>query len=90
MEVNDEKLIDVAMYNAYYVLTGKKKEKELIEKNLGTFLYNPINGKKSIYTVIDDVIDYMEGLEEYEKCQELIDIKKNLLINIEHSKKTKV
>ena len=32
MEVNDEKLIDLAMYNAYYVLTGKKQERDLINK----------------------------------------------------------
>ena len=43
MEVNDEKLIDLAMYNAYYVLTGKKQEKDLINKDQGSFLYNPMN-----------------------------------------------
>ena len=87
MEVNDEKLIDLAMYNAYYVLTGKKAESDLIDKNLGSFLYNPINGRKSLYENIDDVIDYMEDLEEYEKCKELLDIKNKLLITNKLQKK---
>ena len=87
MEVNDEKLIDLAMYNAYYVLTGKKVESDLIDKNLGSFLYNPINGRKSLYENIDDVIDYMEHLEEYEKCKELLDIKNRLLITNKQQKK---
>jgi hypothetical protein len=87
MEVNDEKLIDLAMYNAYYVLTGKKVESDLIDKNLGSFLYNPINGRKSLYENIDDVIVYMERLEEYEKCKELLDIKNRLLITNKQQKK---
>ena len=87
MEVNDEKIIDLAMYNAYYVLTGKKKEADIINKNLGSFLYNPINGRKTLYENIDDVIEYMEHLEEYEKCKELLDIKNKLLITNKEQKK---
>tara|TARA_R100000781_G_scaffold89628_1_gene55185 strand:+ start:100 stop:372 length:273 start_codon:yes stop_codon:yes gene_type:complete len=83
MEVNDEKLIDLAMYNAYYVLTGKSNESDIIAKDKGSFFYNPLNGRKSLYENIDDVIDYMEGLEEYEKCAELRDIKNELLISKE-------
>jgi hypothetical protein len=86
MEVNDEKLIDLAMYNAYYVLTGKAIESDIISKDKGSFLYNPLNGRKSLYENIDDIIDYMEDLEEYEKCAELRDIKNELLI----SKKSKI
>jgi hypothetical protein len=87
MEVNDKKLIDLAMYNAYYVLTGKKIESDLIDKNLGSFLYNPISGRKSLYENIDDIIIYMERLEEYEKCKELLDIKNRLLITNKLQKK---
>ena len=36
---------------------------------------------------IDDVIVYMERLEEYEKCKELLDIKNRLLITNKQQKK---
>ena len=87
MEVNDEKLIDLAMYNAYYVLTGKKQERDLINKDQGSFLYNPMNGRKDLYENIDDIISYMESIEEYEKCIDLLDIKNELLITKQKVKK---
>ena len=42
---------------------------------------------KTLYENIDDVIEYMEHLEEYEKCKELLDIKNKLLITNKEQKK---
>ena len=46
-----------------------------------------MNGRKDLYENIDDIISYMESIEEYEKCRDLLDIKNELLITKQKVKK---
>ena len=76
------------MLHSYYVLTYKVPYETLLEKGSSVALiFNPT---KPVIAMDDDVydvlIEYFEGEEDYEKCQELLDCKK---INI-HFKKSEL
>ena len=66
-------MIDECMINSYKVMTFKSTvEKILNENNKAMFYGNPLD-----YTTedIDEVIEYFENTEEYEKCGELLEEK---------------
>ena len=66
-------MIDECMINSYKVMTFKSTvEKILNENNKAMFYGNPLD-----YTTedIDEVIEYFENTEEYEKCSELLNEK---------------
>ena len=69
-------MIDKCMNNSYKVMTSLLKERtveSILEKdNKAMFYGNPLD-----YTTedIDEVIDYFENTEEYEKCGELLEEK---------------
>lgn len=81
MEEFDE---DVCMMNSYLLITGKKSiEQFMLEEDVLYFIFNP---HKSTVTkeikVYDCLIDYFISTEEYEKCSELVELKKvNQLIS---------
>ena len=64
-------MIDKCMNNSYRVMTLKSTVEDILEKdNKAMFYGNPLD-----YTTedIDEVIDYFENTEEYEKCGELLE-----------------
>ena len=66
-------MIDKCMNNSYKVMTFKSTVEDILEKNNKAMFYgNPLD-----YTTedIDEVIDYFENTEEYEKCGELLEEK---------------
>ena len=76
---NDDEIYHESMINAYNLLTNKKSLDQLIDRSyengsISGFPFNP-----TIKVVNDDVydkiIEYFCELEEYEKCQEILDIK---------------
>ena len=76
---NDEELYHESMINAYQLLTNKKSLEQIIdsgyeEGSITGFPFNPTI-KVMNNDVYDKIIDYFCELEEYEKCQEILDIK---------------
>ena len=66
-------MIDKCMNNSYKVMTLKSTVEDILKKdNKAMFYGNPLD-----YTTedIDEVIDYFENTEEYEKCGELLEEK---------------
>ena len=66
-------MIDKCMNNSYRVMTFKSSLEDILEKdNKAIFYGNPLD-----YTTedIDEVIEYFENTEEYEKCGELLEEK---------------
>ena len=66
-------MIDKCMVNSYKVMTFKSTVEDILKKdNKAMFYGNPLD-----YTTedIDEVIDYFENTEEYEKCGELLEEK---------------
>ena len=76
------------MLTSYYVLTNKIGYEKLLEQGENVALiFHPT---KPIIPMEDDVydilIEYFEGIEEYEKCQDLLNCK---LLN-QHFKKSEL
>ena len=66
-------MIDKCMNNSYKVMTFKSTVEDILKKdNKAMFYGNPLD-----YTTedIDEVIEYFENTEEYEKCGELLEEK---------------
>ena len=66
-------MIDECMINSYKVMTLKSTVEEILDSNNKAMFYgNPLD-----YTTedIDEVIEYFENTEEYEKCSELLNEK---------------
>lgn len=71
--MSEEMILDIAMHNSYDVITGISSAEELMESDIGYFIFDPSRG----YSMddIDLVIAYFEDEEDYEKCQKLLQIK---------------
>tara|TARA_R100000664_G_scaffold25584_1_gene35605 strand:+ start:320 stop:592 length:273 start_codon:yes stop_codon:yes gene_type:complete len=76
----EERIIYNSMFYSYMVLTKQATVKELFEssKDFG-LLFHPedlehLKGQEAT-DIIDCLIDFFIEIEEYEKCQDLVDIK---------------
>ena len=66
-------MIDECMINSYRVMTLKSTVDEILSKNKKAMFYgDPFDYTNSD---IDEVIEYFENTEEYEKCGELLEEK---------------
>ena len=81
--LEDLELYNTAMENAYNVVTGKITieqvyvELESSEEELEFPLpFNPFLHKDISDQEIDHIIDHFASIEEYEKCAELVECKK--------------
>lgn len=74
MKLNQHK----CMMDSYSVLTGKSSYEEMLEKDDQTaFIFNPTLPVVSMEDdVFDVLIEYFSGIEDYEKCAELVQHKK--------------
>ncbi len=71
--------IDIIMSNTYGVLTNRCSVEDILEQYEGIdamFYGNPYD-----ITIedIDEVINFYENTEEYEKCQELLHVKSDVM-----------
>tara|TARA_R100000458_G_C8257153_1_gene233119 strand:- start:695 stop:1006 length:312 start_codon:yes stop_codon:yes gene_type:complete len=83
----DQKILRIAMINAYKLITGQMRYEDLLDKNdHGMWLPDGFQDNESI----PSLIEYFEGTEEYEICQELLDIKNNLEKTNEDNELTKI
>ena len=75
---NQEEFVDKAMYNTYLIVTKRKTFDDILDKDEEAyFIFNAIEENKDIDNdIIDTLIEHYEYSEEYEKCAELISIKK--------------
>ena len=73
--------IEIIMSNTYGVLTNRCSVEDILEQYEGIdamFYGNPYD-----ITIedIDEVINFYENIEEYEKCSELLNIKNDKIVD---------
>jgi hypothetical protein len=78
-------IVEQAFENSYKVLTRKASFEDLLDVNekygiKAIMIYDPHSGADE--DIYNDVIYYYEELEEYEKCAELLKIKKKVFKNV--------
>lgn len=72
-------ILDEAYNNAYLVATKKVTIKELLEgKHEIMFLPFDPSEPYTLELIMDDMIEYFESNEEYEKCSELVKVKQEM------------
>jgi len=65
------------MHNLYMIFTGKNSFDDMIDKDEKAWLPFNIFEKIDLDEILDMAIKYFEYIEDYKKCQELLDIKNN-------------
>ena len=76
--LSEAEMLDEAYRNSYLVATKRTTFKKLMkEKGDVTFFAFDPSEPETLEFVIDDIIEYFEDCEEYEKCAELIEVKNN-------------
>ena len=72
-------ILDEAYRNAYKVATGKMSVQQLLDEaeDMIFLPFDPVE-PSTFMMIVDDIIEYFENSEEYEKCAELVKIKKKL------------
>ena len=78
--------IEIMMSNTYGVLTNRVSVEEILEQyvdgkleTLGDAMFYG-NPYEMTYEDIDEVINFYENTEEYEKCAELLQVKNNIQV----------
>tara|TARA_R110000787_G_scaffold115506_3_gene225473 strand:+ start:24255 stop:24527 length:273 start_codon:yes stop_codon:yes gene_type:complete len=80
--LDDLELYSASMYNAYDLITRKKTLDDIYydleEKTIDEYPlpFDPFEEDGRTEDVLDIVIEYFTDVEEYEKCLELLEIKK--------------
>ncbi len=73
IKLDEEEMFQESMQNAYLLITDKLSFNELLDYNGCSLPYHP--KKKIDNGIINELIDYFCIREEYDKCQELKNIK---------------
>ena len=78
-------IVEQAFENSYKVLTRKTSFEDLLDVNekygiKAVMIFDPHSGADE--DVYNDVIHYYEDLDEYEKCAELLKVKKKVFENV--------
>ena len=72
-QLKDEEMLDNSIINSYYVLTGKATIEDIVScQEFPMFFINPEDELDE--GSLNDMLDYFISTEEYEKCQELIEL----------------
>tara|TARA_R110002020_G_scaffold275639_1_gene490883 strand:+ start:1116 stop:1418 length:303 start_codon:yes stop_codon:yes gene_type:complete len=82
--MSEQEIIEKCMENSYRILTGKKTVDDIFsESTCPYFLWNVMDKESGIpverdvfIDVVDTLIEYFENEEEYERCGELLKLKK--------------
>ena len=69
---DNEEILHEAMVNAYLLIIGELTYEELIDNGNELWLPSGFDEQLSI----DSVIEYFEGTEDYEKCSDMLKVKK--------------
>jgi len=72
-------ILDEAYRNAFKVATGRMSVQELLDEaeDMIFLPFDPVE-PSTFMMIVDDIIEYFENSEEYEKCAELVKIKERL------------
>ena len=71
-----ENIIDDSIINSYYVLTGRATVEDIIKRQEFPILFigpDEVLNEEELNTMLD----YFISTEEYEKCQELVELLTN-------------
>ena len=74
-QLKDEEMLDDSIINSYYVLTGKATIEDIVKRQEFPILFigpDEELDKNGLTTMLD----YFISTEEYEKCQELVELLK--------------
>lgn len=72
----EQQIIDACMFNTYAFVTGLLSFEDILEEEEPWLLYVPSNNDEYQRTeAINNLIAYYTEREEYEKCQDLVDIR---------------
>ena len=74
-QLKDEEMLDDSIINSYYVLTGKATVEDIIKRQEFPILFigpDEVLNEEELNTMLD----YFISTEEYEKCQELVELLK--------------
>tara|TARA_R110000824_G_C14746469_1_gene628051 strand:- start:25 stop:312 length:288 start_codon:yes stop_codon:yes gene_type:complete len=81
-EIGDDELARLANENTFNILMGNITVKELFDQDIDVpLLVDPSQELLSNTTkaeILDGMIEYYVGEEEYEKCSKLVELKKKL------------
>ena len=70
-----ENIIDDSIINSYYVLTGRATVEEIVSRQDFPILF--IGPEEELdENGLNTMLDYFISTEEYEKCQELVELMK--------------
>ena len=70
-----ENIIDNSIMNSYYVLTGRATVEDIISRQEFPILFIGPDEKLD-ENGLNTMLDYFISTEEYEKCQELVELMK--------------
>ena len=70
-----ENIIEDSIINSYYVLTGRATVEEIIDRQDFPILFIGPDEKLD-ENGLNTMLDYFISTEEYEKCQELVELMK--------------
>ena len=70
-----ENIIEDSIINSYYVLTGRATVEEIIDRQDFPILFIGPEEKLD-ENGLNTMLDYFISTEEYEKCQELVELMK--------------
>ena len=74
-QLKDEEMLDDSIINSYYVLTGRATVEDIVKRQEFPILF--IGPDEELdESSLNDMLDYFISTEEYEKCSELIKLKK--------------
>tara|TARA_R110001592_G_scaffold33581_6_gene116256 strand:+ start:529 stop:783 length:255 start_codon:yes stop_codon:yes gene_type:complete len=73
--------VDNIMRNTYGVLTNRCTVEDILEQYKGEDAMFYGNPYKIELEDVDEVIEYFENTEEYEKCMELVYVKSDIRVN---------
>jgi len=72
-QLKNEEMLDDSILNSYYVLTGKATVEDIVKRQeFPIFFINPEDELDE--DTLNDMLDYFISTEEYEKCQELVEL----------------
>ena len=70
-----ENIIEDSIINSYYVLTGRATVEEIVSRQEFPILFIGPEEKLD-ESGLNTMLDYFVSTEEYEKCQELVELMK--------------
>ena len=74
-QLKDEEMLDDSIINSYYVLTGKATIEDIVKRQEFPILF--IGPDEELdENNLNTMLDYFISTEEYEKCQELVELYK--------------